>query len=250
MPTNAPHSDPAADLPAYVGILLAGGAGARYRASAGDDGADKLLALLPDGRPIVVAAAMALREVATRVLVVLRPGRSALRDALARVPGCELIESVEAERGMGASLAAAARHLCAQDAPGDGAGGVSARGMGTVSAGGVVAVPAHGVVAVSARGVAAVPARGVLVALGDMPWVTPATLQAICQAGAGHPIVAPEYDGRRGHPVAFAWDLLPELARLDGDTGARVLLQRHGVHLLPCHDAGVLRDVDTIADLA
>jgi len=207
-------SPSSSSAPGYVGILLAGGEGTRFRASAGDEHADKLLASLPDGRPVVLAAATALREVAAHVLIVLRPGRPALREALVKLPGCELIETMDAARGMGASLAAAARHLLAR----------------------------HG-------DDSAVPPHGVLVALGDMPWIAPDTLRAVCAAGLAHPVVAPAYEGRRGHPVAFAWHLLPELARLDGDTGARDLLQRHGVHMLPCDDAGVLRDVDTVADL-
>ncbi|OWT76862.1 MULTISPECIES: NTP transferase domain-containing protein [unclassified Achromobacter] len=223
--------------PVYVGILLAGGAGTRFRASAGDEHADKLLAPLPDGQPVVLAAATALREVAAHVLIVLRPSRPALREALVQLPGCELIEPMDAARGMGASLAAAARHLLARH--GDGAApSHEALAVGN-------AAPPHTALADGS----AVPPHGVLVALGDMPWIAPDTLRAVCAAGLAHPIVAPACEGRRGHPVAFAWHLLPELARLDGDTGARDLVQRHGVHMLPCDDAGVLRDVDTVADL-
>jgi molybdenum cofactor cytidylyltransferase len=43
---------------------------------------------------------------------------------------------------------------------------------------------------------------------------------------------------------------LPELATLDGDEGARGLLRRHGAHEVVCDDPGVLRDVDTVDDLA
>ncbi|MFC4274502.1 nucleotidyltransferase family protein [Achromobacter aloeverae] len=201
-------------VPRYAAILLAAGQGTRFRASAGDDGVDKLLAPLPDGHPVVLAAATALCAVAAPVVAVLRPGRPALRDALAQAPACELIETPDAARGMGASLAAAARYLQAR----------------------------------YARDAGAAP-HGVLVALGDMPWIAPRTLEAVCAAGVMHPIVAPACAGRRGHPVAFAWNLLAELAALDGDTGARALLLRHGVHELPCQDAGVVRDIDTVADL-
>lgn len=230
----------------YVGILLAGGEGARFRASAGDEQADKLLASLPDGRQVVVAAAAALREVAERVLIVLRPSRPALREALLKVPGCELIETMDAARGMGASLAAAARHLLAR--PVDDSG--NRRGAGSGDGNGDGASNGHGASNCDGDGNGnGTRPHGVLVALGDMPWITPETLRAVCAAGLTHPIVAPMCEGQRGHPVAFAWDLLPELARLDGDTGARDLLRRHGVHMLPCDDAGVLRDVDTVADL-
>ena len=42
-------------------------------------------------------------------------------------------------------------------------------------------------------------------------------------------------DGAPGHPVLFPADLLPELGRLTGDTGAREVLRRHGdrVHRVP-----------------
>ncbi len=216
MVTASEPSMPAPAGPSYVGILLAAGEGARFRASAGDAGADKLLSTLPDGRPVVLAAAQALGAVASRLLVVSRPGRDALREALSHLPACEVIEAPEARRGMGASIAAAARHLL--HAP-------------------------------DMRTGAAAP-HGVLVALGDMPWIARATLRALCAEGARHAIVAPSCEGRHGHPVVFAWRLLAELAELDGDTGARMLLQRHGVHMLPCDDAGVLRDVDVVTDLA
>lgn len=88
----------------------------------------------------------------------------------------------------------------------------------------------------------------VLVALGDMPAVTPPTARAVRDAldtGAG--IAVPVYRGRRGHPVGFGSALVAELARLDGDQGARALLTRHRdrVRELVVDDDGVLLDIDT-----
>ena len=50
--------------------------------------------------------------------------------------------------------------------------------------------------------------------------------------------------------ILFGADHLPALAALTGDHGARDLLQRVAVNLLPVDDAGVLLDIDTPADLA
>jgi len=105
-----------------------------------------------------------------------------------------------------------------------------------------------------ATGVAATPdADGWLIALADMPWVEPATIAAVAAALAGGAaLVAPAHEGRRGHPVGFATRWRKELLALTGDRGARDVLAAHPdeLVLLPTDDAGVLRDVDRVADLA
>ena len=93
---------------------------------------------------------------------------------------------------------------------------------------------------------------GYLVALADMPFIQPATIRAIAERlAAGATIVAPSYHGRRGHPVGFAPRFRDDLLALRGDAGARSILQAHAqeITLLPCEDAGILRDIDTPADL-
>lgn len=94
------------------------------------------------------------------------------------------------------------------------------------------------------------PAQGWVVALGDMPFVAPATIRAVAGAlerGAG--IAAPVMDGRRGNPVGFAALHLDELLALEGDQGARGIVRRHPVTEVEVGDAGIFRDVDTQADL-
>ena len=90
-----------------------------------------------------------------------------------------------------------------------------------------------------------------LVALGDMPYVSPATLRALLDAleqGAG--IAAPVFDGRRGNPVAFGARHLPALLALTGEHGARALLRSEPVTEIAVDDPGILRDIDTPGDLA
>jgi molybdenum cofactor cytidylyltransferase len=88
-----------------------------------------------------------------------------------------------------------------------------------------------------------------IVALADMPWIRPATVAQVVALLAVHPVVAPFFEGRRGHPVGFASSLLPALAGLSGDSGARHLLEGRPIYRMDCDDAGVLRDVDTPGDL-
>lgn len=95
-------------------------------------------------------------------------------------------------------------------------------------------------------------AGGWLVGLADMPGIAAATYQGVAAAlRQGHAIVAPVYQGRRGHPVGFAAVWYGALSNLQGDAGARAILVNYPaqVHLLPVADAGVLRDVDRPADL-
>lgn len=89
-----------------------------------------------------------------------------------------------------------------------------------------------------------------IVALGDMPYTQAATLQALVDALAGGAaIAAPVHAGRRGNPVGFAASLLPQLLALGGDEGARSVLARHPWQGVAVADPGILRDIDTPADL-
>jgi molybdenum cofactor cytidylyltransferase len=93
-------------------------------------------------------------------------------------------------------------------------------------------------------------ASGWLVLPGDMPLVQPATLQAVARELAHHAVAYAQYKGRRGHPVGFSPELYSELSTLSGDEGARRLIARYPAYGVEVDDAGVLVDVDTLADLA
>jgi molybdenum cofactor cytidylyltransferase len=91
-----------------------------------------------------------------------------------------------------------------------------------------------------------------LVALADMPFVRPQTVLHLARHVNENRIVAPRYDGRRGHPVAFGRRYYPGLRALQGDRGAQQLLREHAeaVSWIDVDDPGVLVDVDTPEDLA
>jgi molybdenum cofactor cytidylyltransferase len=89
-----------------------------------------------------------------------------------------------------------------------------------------------------------------LVALGDMPFVQPGTMRALCAAlAAGAAIAAPTRQGRRGNPVGFGERHLPALLALHGDQGARAILRSQPVTEVEVDDPGIFRDIDTEADL-
>ena len=91
---------------------------------------------------------------------------------------------------------------------------------------------------------------GCVVLLGDMPLVTPRIIDQLIDSHLAQPAamaVVPLAGGRRGNPVLITAALRPALAVLDGDVGAKALLQAAGDDVLEvtvAHD-GVLIDVDT-----
>ena len=100
---------------------------------------------------------------------------------------------------------------------------------------------------------AAADAEGFVVALADMPFIRSSTIAAVRDAlAAGAPLAAPYFRARRGHPVGIAGSFRAELEALQGDEGARRLLDAHAGKLvkIPVGDPGVIRDIDTPGDLA
>jgi len=101
-------------------------------------------------------------------------------------------------------------------------------------------------------GLAALPADAdaAVVMLGDMPRVTPATIDRLIAAYApqeGRAVCVPTFGGRRGNPVLWDRSLFLEMAAVEGDVGARHLIGVHADRVceVAVDDDGVLVDVDT-----
>lgn len=96
-------------------------------------------------------------------------------------------------------------------------------------------------------------AAGWVIALADMPFIEPSTIRLVARRLAnGGALVLPTYNGKRGHPVGFAHHYFGQLAGLQGDTGARALVEQdaHLAQYVPVNDSGIHLDIDTPADLA
>lgn len=113
-------------------------------------------------------------------------------------------------------------------------------GMGTSIAAGVAALDDR--------------AEAALLTLADVPFgpalVLPAVVQRYRKEGAA--IVAPRFRGGvPGHPVLFARSVFPELALLDGERGAREVIEHDAARRIVLDiDADPPADVDTPEDLA
>lgn len=96
-----------------------------------------------------------------------------------------------------------------------------------------------------AAAVRATPAwQGWLIQPGDMAWVTAEDHRRVAQAlSAGLPQVRLVWQNQPGHPVGFASAWRAALGNLQGDAGARALLDPLTLTLLEAH-AGVIRDAD------
>lgn len=87
-------------------------------------------------------------------------------------------------------------------------------------------------------------AASAVVLTSDMPFVTPKHLQALTRRHSE--LRASSYGGRKGVPAHFPRAYFRELERLEGDSGARDLLQ-NGLSVELGEDA---LDIDTPEDLA
>jgi molybdenum cofactor cytidylyltransferase len=100
-------------------------------------------------------------------------------------------------------------------------------------------------------GVAALPedVAGAAILLADMPLIHADLIGALTKAFAEDAravAIVPSWNGQRGNPVLIRSTLFGDVARLEGDSGARRLLQgRADVLELALEDAAIAFDVDT-----
>ncbi|MGI9419105.1 MAG: NTP transferase domain-containing protein, partial [Geminicoccaceae bacterium] len=99
---------------------------------------------------------------------------------------------------------------------------------------------------------------GVLVGLGDMPRIRSADIDRLIAAfdpAEDRAICVPTVGGKRGNPVLFSVEFLPEMRAVEGDVGARHLIGAHNDRVceVEMEDDAALIDVDSkeaLADLA
>lgn len=90
-----------------------------------------------------------------------------------------------------------------------------------------------------------------LLAPADMPFISRQTIADLLAAWSERgpaEIVAPIRQGRRGHPVAFAWSLVAAAQRLGEKEGLNQLLARFPVKEVPVADDAGFVDLDTPED--
>jgi molybdenum cofactor cytidylyltransferase len=104
-----------------------------------------------------------------------------------------------------------------------------------------------------AAGVSAVAgsAAGILLLMADQPLVDAGHLRDMIAAWSKNPqcIVATEFDGIAGPPVLFPASVFPELRALQGDSGARGVLQANASRVIRVYCPAAATDIDVPADL-
>ena len=92
-------------------------------------------------------------------------------------------------------------------------------------------------------------AAGAMIVLGDMPGVASGDLDRLIDAfrkSGGRSVVRASHDGKRGNPVLLPRSLFPAIAHLEGDTGARHLVEAEGLDVVDVEiGQGASVDVDT-----
>lgn len=172
--------------------------------------------LLPfRGRPLVAGVVEALRGGGVEAIVlVTAPGDEELR-TWAREAGLAVAVNPDPDRGMLSSILE----------------GIAALG---------------GAAELARRG------ETLLVSPADLPNLDAGTVATLLRrmAETGAPLAVPIHGGRRGHPLAIAPALIPEIATLNPNVGLKQLRDRHESELLEVEvvDPGVVQDVDTPED--
>ncbi|MGH2985790.1 MAG: nucleotidyltransferase family protein [Solirubrobacterales bacterium] len=93
-------------------------------------------------------------------------------------------------------------------------------------------------------------AEAVVVLLADQPLITPQVIAAVLDRGDSRaPAARATFGGAPGHPVVIKRELFGDVARLEGDAGARDLLELAGVATVECGHLASAHDVDTREDL-
>lgn len=94
--------------------------------------------------------------------------------------------------------------------------------------------------------------EALLVSPADLPHLQFETVSNLLRkmSETGAPLALPTFRGKRGHPLAIAPGLIPEIDTLDPNVGLKQLRDRHEAELLEIEveDAGVIQDVDTPED--
>lgn len=174
-------------------------------------GGDKLLHKLADSQKAVgVQSAHNLLQALPSSVAVVRPEDSELISLLSAT-GIHIVENPDAELGMSSSIRCGIESVLNKK-PDFG---------GTVD--------------------------GWVIALADMPRIpSEIIVNIVKQITDGALICAPQYNGKRGHPVGFSQQLTRELLKLHGDIGARILLEKYAdqTKLIDSPAEEILLDID------
>jgi molybdenum cofactor cytidylyltransferase len=107
----------------------------------------------------------------------------------------------------------------------------------------------QGMVTSFQAGIRALPpdVSGAVLFLVDHPLVEPSTIDSLIAGFAPGRIVLPVFEGRRGHPVLFADEVLQEILALPASQGANIVVRKDAGRIfeVSVNASGILVDIDT-----
>ena len=177
-------------------------------------GDDKRKATLQNGNMLIENTINIAAKTLDSVLVVLRFGDRAFADELdskINIPGISYFLAPDSAKGMAHSLSNAIQKAVDMDAA--------------------------------------------MIFLADMPYIREETITKLINVYNANkdlqPIVIPTANGTPGHPVIFDKAYFNEIQSLEGDRGARPVVDAHQDKLIQVEidDPGILRDIDTLDDI-
>jgi molybdenum cofactor cytidylyltransferase len=82
----------------------------------------------------------------------------------------------------------------------------------------------------------------------DYPNIASETVRRLAVSAGSSPICVPRYRGKRGHPVCFRSELIPEFLALASDSQAREIIHRYAERTcyVDVEDPGILDDIDDV----
>ncbi|MFK8020014.1 MAG: NTP transferase domain-containing protein [Pseudomonadales bacterium] len=90
-----------------------------------------------------------------------------------------------------------------------------------------------------------------IIALADMPFIQPKTIQALLHMLGTGSIIQPTFNSQAGHPKIFHRSLFSQLSGCTSSQEAKALISKNNDSLVNVNvdDAGILRDIDYRADI-
>jgi molybdenum cofactor cytidylyltransferase len=88
---------------------------------------------------------------------------------------------------------------------------------------------------------------GAMILLGDMPYIETKLIDQMIELFQEYKIVVPVKNGRQGNPVLFSSTFFNDLQSIDGDKGAKRVIQENFSSVVPNHvmTNAIFRDIDT-----
>tara|TARA_B100000029_G_scaffold252512_1_gene249423 strand:+ start:2326 stop:2907 length:582 start_codon:yes stop_codon:yes gene_type:complete len=88
------------------------------------------------------------------------------------------------------------------------------------------------------------------ISLGDMPSIKHATYDHLIKSNKNKKIAVPVFKGQAGHPVLFPKSFVNKLLSIEGDYGAKKIIEinKKEVFSLEVNDPGIIKDLDLLSD--